>query len=188
MPYIPDEEWEAMKQQVSDLANKKITMNDLPKQDFIEWLEQDVKQFAPKDILKKQSLDAPQIKTDAVIPRTIATDDTPWITVQPAGSVDSRPLFKNAWVNFGGNYAPAGFYKDPWGYVHLRGTIKTGAATTVAFTLPPGYRPEFEKNFACDNAGGYGMVIVAANGDVTGYVGNVALSLNNINFRAKEIA
>lgn len=37
-------------------------------------------------------------------------------------------------------YPPAGFYKDPFGIVHLEGVVKVGS-TPVIFTLPPGYRP-----------------------------------------------
>jgi len=58
-----------------------------------------------------------------------------------------EPAFTNSWVNFdagspppSGTQAYANFYKDR-GRVYLGGTIKGGAASTVAFTLPPGYRP-----------------------------------------------
>ena len=35
---------------------------------------------------------------------------------------------------------------DPNGVVHLRGLITGGATNTVAFTLPAGYRPEYNHN------------------------------------------
>jgi hypothetical protein len=38
-------------------------------------------------------------------------------------------------------YSTAGFYKDPLGIVHLKGTISFGqSGSTIAFRLPPGYR------------------------------------------------
>lgn len=51
------------------------------------------------------------------------------------------PVFENGWVNVGAPYPNAGYYKDPFERVHLRGRIGTGVAATTAFTLPEGYRP-----------------------------------------------
>ncbi len=47
--------------------------------------------------------------------------------------------FQNGWTNTPG-YATAAFAKDTLGVVHLRGAID-GTGGSVAFTLPPGYRP-----------------------------------------------
>jgi len=55
------------------------------------------------------------------------------------------PTLTNGWVNFGTPNETAGYYKDAFGRVHIRGTIKSGTvaagATGTAFTLPVGYRP-----------------------------------------------
>jgi len=55
------------------------------------------------------------------------------------------PSFQNSWTDFSGSYS-AGYYLDPNGVVHLRGLITGGATNTVAFTLPAGYRPEYNHN------------------------------------------
>lgn len=47
----------------------------------------------------------------------------------------------NSWVYFGSPYNTAAYYKDPFGVVHLRGLIKSGAVGSTAFVLPSGYRP-----------------------------------------------
>ena len=39
------------------------------------------------------------------------------------------------------NFTTAGFYKDPLGVVHLKGTLVNAADNSIAFQLPPGYRP-----------------------------------------------
>jgi hypothetical protein len=45
-------------------------------------------------------------------------------------------------ANYGDGYAPAGFYKDRSGVVHLQGSIESlNPAPVPAFVLPPGYRP-----------------------------------------------
>jgi hypothetical protein len=49
--------------------------------------------------------------------------------------------FVNSWVNFGGVHQVAEFMIDPWGWVHLRGLIKTGTINSVIYTLPVGFRP-----------------------------------------------
>lgn len=53
------------------------------------------------------------------------------------------PTLLNGWVNFGGQYATAGYMKDSMGFVHLKGMIKSGtiAQGTTIFSLPAGYRP-----------------------------------------------
>ena len=48
---------------------------------------------------------------------------------------------KNGWVNYGGDYDIASFYKDPFGVVHFKGFIKSGSNNAVIFTLPTGYIP-----------------------------------------------
>ncbi len=35
----------------------------------------------------------------------------------------------------------AGFYKDPWGVVHLKGAIQRTGGTQYIFELPAGYLP-----------------------------------------------
>lgn len=52
-----------------------------------------------------------------------------------------EPAFQNSWVNEGGGYAPATFYRDPFNRVHLGGVVQSGTAGTTIFTLPPAYRP-----------------------------------------------
>jgi len=49
----------------------------------------------------------------------------------------------NSWTNLGSGYAPAGFYKDGLGRVHLRGVLVPGTTTngTPLFVVPLGFRP-----------------------------------------------
>ncbi len=50
------------------------------------------------------------------------------------------PELLNGWAHYGGVYSNAGYYKH-LNRVYFRGLIKSGAQSTQAFTLPPGYRP-----------------------------------------------
>ena len=97
------------------------------------------------------------------------------------------PTLLNSWVNYGGGYANAGYWKDSHGVVHLRGLVKSGGTASTIFTLPAGYRPAANELFlvasgttptfaqiAIDTAGG----VVFLNGS-NGYV-----SLSGITFRA----
>jgi len=69
-----------------------------------------------------------------------------------------QPAFLNSWANVGtAGLPPAGFYKDPFGRVHLRGNIDTGLTGTTAFTLPTGYRPPYKVvSIVYNNNGGPG--------------------------------
>lgn len=56
----------------------------------------------------------------------------------------SAPTFQNAWTNYGSGYATAGYYRQPDGWVRLKGLIRGGTTNATMFTLPAGYRPPFE--------------------------------------------
>lgn len=91
-----------------------------------------------------------------------------------------------AWVNDAGK-APAAYYKDRAGTVHLRGRVKTGgAAPTTIFTLPAGYRPEYDADFMCvANDAVSRVTINATTGVVSQETGSDTwLSLHGISFRA----
>lgn len=119
----------------------------------------------------------------------------------PAGSVAppeafhdvgaGGPDFENGWTNFGpGFYETAGFYKDPLGVVHLKGSVKNGSIGAI-FTLPAGYRPARSQFFAVPAGNAFGDVLVrglsegAVAGRVHFNVGSTALvALDGITFRA----
>lgn len=51
------------------------------------------------------------------------------------------PTLTSPWTNYGGIHADVTYYKDPDGFVTLSGLASGASNTTVAFTLPVGYRP-----------------------------------------------
>jgi hypothetical protein len=99
-----------------------------------------------------------------------------------------EPQFQNGWTNYGFGGAPAVFFRDREGVVHLQGTIAGGTETRV-FTIPRGYRPSAGQEFAALTVNsGPSRVInqleVQSTGDVVLYdpVG-VFASLSGITFR-----
>ncbi len=60
------------------------------------------------------------------------------VVTSPAGTAVT---FANSWANFGAPYAAAKYKKYLDGTVQLRGVVKGGAASTIACTLPAGFRP-----------------------------------------------
>lgn len=93
--------------------------------------------------------------------------------------------FQNSWENYGGTNASASYYKDAFGRVHLKGTIKTGVSGTVAFTLPAGYRPQEAEIFAVVANGALGVVTVNPDGTVLISTGSATYTtLSGITFRA----
>ena len=107
---------------------------------------------------------------------------------------DFGVTFQNSWANQGGGAAPASFFKDKMGMVYLRGVIDTGATSTVAFTLPKGYRPEYTTTqLVNNNNGGPGpggasvRVSVGTNGDVTPiFTAGTNMWLDGVSFRADD--
>jgi hypothetical protein len=85
-----------------------------------------------------------------------------WHLVNAAG----EPTFQNSWVNYGAPYGNARFRKFPDGKVRLAGLIKNGANSTVAFTLPIGYRPPYTISLPGITSGDAAMMQIAADGTV----------------------
>lgn len=91
--------------------------------------------------------------------------------------------FQNSWVDFGGAQMTVAYTKDVFGFVHLRGTMKSGTVNTTAFTLPVGYRPSGTAGFAVPSNGAYGQVEVDSGGNVVLRIGsNVYAYLDTITF------
>jgi hypothetical protein len=94
--------------------------------------------------------------------------------------------FENGWHDVAG-YAPARFYKDPFGVVHLEGLI-TGGGASFAFTLPKGYRPGANHEWPIAvGSGGSGMPVatIFSSGAVQVFDLGTANSLDGISFRTK---
>ncbi len=117
----------------------------------------------------------------------------------------SNSVLGCTWQNYGGEYDTAGFYKDPYGVVHLKGLIKavdasaTSACSTsesahvAPFSLPPGYRPAKRMEYAVIANDALGRVGVIGNNsplagavfvNVDGVGSKEWVSLNGITFRA----
>ncbi|TQK53835.1 hypothetical protein FB479_10848 [Brevibacillus sp. AG162] len=102
------------------------------------------------------------------------------------------PVLLNGWVNYGAGYSSAGYFKDDFGIVHLRGMIKGGTVggTVPAFKLPAGYRPNVSHYFSASSYNGtivFSSIEVGSNGYIvvsTG--GNSWLSMDGITFRAEQ--
>lgn len=98
-----------------------------------------------------------------------------------------QPDFQNSWANISG-FSSAAFYKDPLGVVHLKGFITGPTSGTVAFTLPPGYRPPQKLVLpAAGNGPEAALAILDTNGELTPAcegAGSCLVSIDGVTFRA----
>jgi hypothetical protein len=112
----------------------------------------------------------------------------------PTDASDPNGL-KNGITNYGAKYAVAGYFKDPFGIVHLKGLLKTGGgggtvpAGTTIFTLKPGYRPAEDRDLGVLSYTGSAYtpceLVVRMTGEVGIWgCGNSWVSIENIHFRA----
>jgi hypothetical protein len=115
-----------------------------------------------------------------------------WHEVGTAG----EPAFVNGWRNYdAANYQTAGFKKDAFGFVHLKGLVSTGTLDIAAFTLPVGYRPaSFVHEIILSTNVAGGIRIVGITGASPGQSGQVILgtpgittwfALDGVNFAAE---
>jgi hypothetical protein len=109
----------------------------------------------------------------------------------PAAVSWTAATYLNSWVSYSvGTHYVAEYYKDEYGWVNIRGTVKDGASGSVVFTLPVGFRPTMELGAFALASGGGGQVRISANGDVTlinlgGVVSTFAV-LDGLRFRAEQ--
>lgn len=95
------------------------------------------------------------------------------------------PTLLNSWVNFGVGFNDAGYFKDQFGIVHLKGLIKSGTLGQPAFLLPVGYRIVGNNYMLCLSNGAAGQLTITADGNVKPASGNNAwFSLEGITFKA----
>lgn len=95
-----------------------------------------------------------------------------------SGSSEKPATLINSWVNTGGLKRPAGYiWRATDHTVSLYGEITGGAAGTVAFILPVGYRPLY----ACDFVVIGGSVRVLASGEVL-VLSGTTVDLGQVNF------
>ena len=97
-----------------------------------------------------------------------------------------EPAFQNSWVNeVPGSETTGGFYKDPFGIVHLEGLLASGSNSTI-FTLPSADRPAKNLIELIWRTSGTGELIIGSSGAVTVTTGSGSLDLDGVSFRAGE--
>jgi hypothetical protein len=100
-----------------------------------------------------------------------------------------QPAFDPQWANEGPGFQPVGFYKDPFGTVHLQGEARRVASGTdaVIFFLPRGYCPSggIEDFPAYGNTGTAAGVAVRSSDCAVVYVAGTSgfIGLGSISFR-----
>ncbi len=91
---------------------------------------------------------------------------------------------QGAWVAYNSEHIPQ-YMIDGNGIVHLRGIVKSGTLGTLACTLPVGFRPEYDSNFAVSSNAAFGSANVKPDGGVYPNTGsNVWFDLSTISFPA----
>jgi hypothetical protein len=80
---------------------------------------------------------------------SVCNDGTNWQPVWfPQVWISPASPYSNGWVAYSATFHGLGYWKDPFGIVHLRGLIKLGTAAATVYTLPDGYRPLLQTIFS----------------------------------------
>ena len=100
----------------------------------------------------------------------------------------TAPSLLNNWVNYSAAYNPAGYFKDKFGIVHLRGLVKDGdgiGASYPVFNLPAGYRPTYNEICVITSNSAFGHVNIETAGNIIITVGSTTwVCFDGITFRA----
>lgn len=107
---------------------------------------------------------------------------------QPTTAAWIAPTLLNGWVNYGGSFDTAGYYKDDLGIVHVKGIIKSGTATLgiPLLTLPAGYRPLATKNIPTVSNDVFGYFQISATGTLAIVAGTNSSFSIECSFRAEQ--
>jgi hypothetical protein len=164
----------------------------LPQDTLASWTPTQLTKYI-RDLFLNQPPDfLPVLKAEEVrVTRKLTLSDELTISKEPSFKrigTSPHPAFQNSWVNYSTTpgYQHAGFWKDPLGWVHLRGLIKSGTVNSAAFTLPPGFRPiTGEEIYPVLSNDTIGRVNVSSAGVVTPATpcNNTYVSLAGIRFR-----
>lgn len=77
------------------------------------------------------------------------------------------PTYLNSWHKYDTTYNEPAYYKDAFGFVHLRGMIAGGSSAGAAmFILPAGYRPILRVLTGVHSATGFARLDIETNGTV----------------------
>lgn len=166
-----------------------MALEDQPATTIGEWTIADLTKFFRDQSTNEPPTEAVTLQVDELVVNTKLTlgDElvhSPFLTYEVG--LSGNPAFQNSWVNAGGSRLTARYWKDAMGYVSMAGAIVTGASGSVAFTLPPGFRPKATEEFGTYADTGAATVSVSATGTVTPtYTGiPVWVTLSGIIFRA----
>jgi hypothetical protein len=100
------------------------------------------------------------------------------------------PSLLNNWKNYPGpSNRIAGYYKDPFGIVRIRGRLYDGDSNgAVMFNLPEGYRPSQESGFPVVSSIALCRLVVTAEGDVYADTGGSTIwtEIEGVAFRAEH--
>jgi len=97
-----------------------------------------------------------------------------------------EPAFENSWVNYGGVWDTAAFYKDACGIVHIKGFVKSGTIGQTVFTLPVGYRPKQGLIFPVIANDAIGVLVVEEDGRVRTSAGSNVWYSIHLSFVAEQ--
>jgi hypothetical protein len=152
--------------------------------------------FYRRDLVTDQKLEK-RLETEAdLVDGKVPASQLPTPAPQEAWIA---PTLVNSWAKVLNTPAnePAGFYKDEFGIVRLRGWLANGTAGSV-FTLPVGYRPPLSSihiargqvnsnflSFLGISVSSAGTVFVVTNNGVGDGDTVQAVSLSGITFRAE---
>jgi hypothetical protein len=120
---------------------------------------------------------------DPLSPADIGAVSATLPTMHEVGAV-GEPAFENGYANgYQPSYDTTGFYKDPFGTVHLKGLVTGPDSPPTIFTLPVGFRVRNQQIFRIVSGNTDGEIMVQSNGQVQRRSGAAWYSLSGISFR-----
>lgn len=123
---------------------------------------------------------ASEVNANFAAVKAAVDDNNARITALQTVATYTAPTFFTGWSNVGAPWMTAGYTRDAMGFVHLRGLVKQAGGTGNIFSLPAGFQPSANLQFAArcgDSSMCYVTINSNGNVDFGGTAGAAAGSL-----------
>ena len=169
---------ETSRQQAENQRQSTFETNESERQTTFETAEQERQSAEQERVSAEEQRKTDHANRSAELAGKADKKQEDWIT----------PTLFNGWTDYGGALETVGYMKDEFGFVHIKGMVKSGSVGYILFILPEGYRPlniQYHPSISSDK-----LITLAIRGNGAVFIPSSAsnnwVAINGIIFKAER--